>query len=312
MDTNSIFHDGEIQIHERLDIKKSMQSKGKTMISFEISFALQIFYHLQSMIFVGSIDKNGYPWSSILTGEPGFSKALNPKTLNINATPINGDPLLNNIGTGNFIGTLTIEFIKRKRRGRINGVIIPSNENNGITLSISQAYSNCAKYIQTREVKFFEIEQSVDGTEISETKYLTENQMSFIKQADTFFLSSYYIEDTSNHSHGVDISHRGGNPGFIKVNSKQQIIFPDYKGNNAFNSMGNILKNPVAGLLFINFETGSTLQITGDTETITEPSKLIDFNGAVGLVQLSIVKVVEIKNAIDYRWALIDLAKSNP
>ncbi len=314
MDTDIVFHDGEIEIHDRLKIKDSMQGKGKTMISFEMSFALQIFYHLQSMVFVGSIDNEGYPWSSIMIGKPGFLKASDSTTLCINATPIEGDPLQDNISAGKFIGTLTTELNNRKRRGRVNGVVIPSSDNKCITLSVSQAYSNCSKYIQTREVNSSDnqVENPQIKNTISTNDFLTASQISFIEKADTFFLSSYYITDTPNSSHGADISHRGGNPGFVKVGDKKQLTFPDYKGNNAFNSMGNILKNTVAGLLFINFETGTTLQITGNTETVTEPSELEKFRGAKRLVILSVAKVVEIDNAINRRWSFGGLANSNP
>lgn len=71
---------------------------------------------------------------------------------------------------------------------------------------------------------------------------MTPKQQHWIQQAGTLFIASSHPE------RGADVSHRGGHPGFIRVEDAQTIIIPDYSGNNMFNTLGNILVNASARL----------------------------------------------------------------
>ena len=78
-----------------------------------------------------------------------------------------------------------------------------------------------------------------------------------IRAADTFFLG------TTHPTRGADASHRGGHSGFVRVEDDQTLWWPDYQGNNMFNSLGNLAVDTIAALLFIDFTTGRTLHLTG-------------------------------------------------
>lgn len=86
---------------------------------------------------------------------------------------------------------------------------------------------------------------------------LTERQQDWITAADTFFIGSAHVQA------GTDASHRGGNPGFVQVHDSRTLRWPDYAGNNLFNTLGNLNVEARAGLLFLDFEHGHTLQLTG-------------------------------------------------
>jgi hypothetical protein len=77
-----------------------------------------------------------------------------------------------------------------------------------------------------------------------------------IARADTFFLGTTHPE------RGTDASHRGGPPGFVRV-ERSSLWWPDYAGNNMFNSLGNLATDPTAALLFLDFSTGATLHLSG-------------------------------------------------
>jgi hypothetical protein len=85
---------------------------------------------------------------------------------------------------------------------------------------------------------------------------LSSGDAALIRSADTFFLG------TTNPERGTDASHRGGPPGFVRV-AGNQLCWPDYPGNNLFNSFGNLVADDRAALVFVDFETGRTVQLSG-------------------------------------------------
>lgn len=55
-------------------------------------------------------------------------------------------------------------------------------------------------------------------------------------------------------ANGIDVSHRGGNPGFVHIVNETTLEFSDNSRNMMFNTLGNVALNPDAGLVFIDFE----------------------------------------------------------
>lgn len=78
-----------------------------------------------------------------------------------------------------------------------------------------------------------------------------------LETAPFFFLA------TSDDKGHCDCSFKGGGEGLIRVISGKKIAFPDFDGNGAFMSLGNILINPHVGLLFIDFSDGARLRVNG-------------------------------------------------
>jgi predicted pyridoxine 5'-phosphate oxidase superfamily flavin-nucleotide-binding protein len=150
--------------------------------------------------------------------------------------------------------------------------------------------------------------ESVSGerTESVSTSFFTAAHRDWIEGADTFFIGSLHAEA------GVDCSHRGGNPGFVRVLNERRLAFPDYSGNNMFQTLGNLSVDPRAGLLFLNFETGDTLQLTGTTDIIWDQARLRDWPGAQRLVEFEVSKTIEARGASPLRWRLMDYSASNP
>ncbi|MCI0605928.1 pyridoxamine 5'-phosphate oxidase family protein, partial [bacterium] len=95
------------------------------------------------------------------------------------------------------------------------------------------------------------------------------------------------------------------------VNSNR-ILFPDYSGNKMFNTLGNITVNPNAGLLFLDFEKGNTLQLTGKAQVIWEEERIAEFAGAERLVEYEIEQVIEITAATNLSWRFLSYSPSNP
>jgi hypothetical protein len=126
----------------------------------------------------------------------------------------------------------------------------------GLEIAADQAFGNCPSYIQKRDL---ELDLSSPVTAPGPARRgseLTAEHVEIVENADTFFLG------TSHPTRGADTSHKGGLPGFVRVDGPD-LWWPDYAGNNLFNSLGNIAVDPVASMLFIDFRKGATLYLSG-------------------------------------------------
>ncbi len=91
----------------------------------------------------------------------------------------------------------------------------------------------------------------------------------------------YSAVDATN---GVDVAHRGGKPGFVNVDGNKTLIIPDFSGNKHFNSFGNLELNPRAGLLFVDFNQGDLLYLTGEAKVIWDGAEINRYAGAERLL----------------------------
>ncbi|MFH7024017.1 MAG: pyridoxamine 5'-phosphate oxidase family protein [Heteroscytonema crispum UTEX LB 1556] len=295
------FHSGEIRVQTQAGVREEAQRLCHA-ISSTIKPSAQEFLSTQQIAVASTVETNGRVWASLLTGQPGFIKVLNTQTIQINAIPIATDPLHQNLQSNNDVGLLVIDLINR-RRLRLNGKAEVHQEN--IKVEIQQVFFNCPKYIQVRHIQKA-VTDSIEAPETFVTDTLNETNQLWITQADTFFIASYHLES------GADASHRGGFPGFVQVVNSQKLVFPDYSGNNMFQTFGNLSVNPNAGLLFIDFAQGHTLQLTGKAKIIWDAERLGEFAGAQRLIEFDIEQVLESKNACSLRWRFGEYSPMNP
>jgi ferredoxin-NADP reductase/predicted pyridoxine 5'-phosphate oxidase superfamily flavin-nucleotide-binding protein len=300
--TPSPFHPDEQEIQSRLGVREKMERFGRQVIREQMPDQHQSFYNQLPFIFVGHADDQGWPWASILHGEPGFLRANTAKQLQLNATPIAGDPLAEALTTGTRLGLLGIELPTR-RRNRLNGKVSGVSAT-GFQLRVDQSFGNCPQYIQTRELQL-DTTQPQPAAEIEQLHRFDQQAMDLISRSDTFFVASALAgnDDDANASAGADVSHRGGLPGFIRIDDQQTLTIPDYLGNFHFNTLGNLQQHPRAGLLFIDFETGDLLTLTGSTEILWDSPETQYFDGAERLWRFHIKRGLRIKNALRLRWS---------
>jgi uncharacterized protein len=299
------FHSGEISVQTQAGKREEAEKLCSAISSF-IKPAAQEFLRTQQLAIASTVDINDKVWASLLTGQPGFIQVLNQQTLQINlqnhGSPITTDPIYQNLHNNQDIGLLVIDLANR-RRSRFNGKAEILRIS--INIHIKQAFFNCPKYIQVRHIKKAKTE-SIGQSETFTSNVLSEKNQLWIAQADTFFIASFHPES------GADASHRGGFPGFVKVLNSSKLLFPDYTGNNMFQTFGNLLVNPNAGLLFIDFAEGDIMQLTGKAKVIWDAERLSEFAGAERLVEYDIEQVLESKNASSLRWRFGEYSPVNP
>jgi predicted pyridoxine 5'-phosphate oxidase superfamily flavin-nucleotide-binding protein len=211
------------------------------------------FFPLLPYLFTATPDAAGAPLASMLWGAPGFVHSPDPVTLRLDALPPAGDPAAAGFAAGQPIGLLGLDLTTR-RRNRANGRIVARDT--GLTVAIEQSFGNCAQYIQTRT-------PAPHARRAQETEALSTLDAAarrLIETSDTFFVASRSRAGLGGG--GLDVSHRGGPPGFVSA-SGDTLVVPDFRGNRFFNTLGNLLGDPRAGLLFVDFASGDLLQLQG-------------------------------------------------
>ncbi|MEM9272008.1 MAG: pyridoxamine 5'-phosphate oxidase family protein [Cyanobacteria bacterium P01_F01_bin.143] len=298
--SESPFHAGELAIQARMGIQERMDRQGRRMIREYLTEQHRKFFAQIAYVIVGTVDKSGAPWASILTGKPGFISSPNDKTLKIQAKPLAGDPLAHNLEVGADIGLLGIELHTR-RRNRMNG-IVSTIDSDGFTVQVGQSFGNCPKYIQTRMFEFVEPDSN-RSQKTSESEIFGEEEGNFITNADTFFIATAYQDESAGIAKGVDVSHRGGKPGFVKIDDEKTLTIPDFSGNCHFNTIGNIEINPSTGLLFIDFVNGNLLYLTGTAEIIWDKTETAIYEGAEDLIRFHLERGYLLKAVLPLRWS---------
>ncbi|RUT07350.1 hypothetical protein DSM106972_026110 [Dulcicalothrix desertica PCC 7102] len=300
------FHDGERLVQQRFGESETAERNGRIIADTIMEGALK-FIQQQPMVVLGSVDEQQNVWASVMFGSPSFMTAVNQRSVEFDLTiaaPNWQDLFWANIDRNSQIGMLVIELATR-RRLRINGkATCPSKER--LYVDVAESYPNCPKYITRRHMT--RNQGTVNSLEEPRTgRTLEPIQRAFIATADMFFVAS------AHPSRGVDASHRGGNPGFIRVLDDSTLRIPDYTGNGMFNTLGNFVENPRAGLVFLDFERGRSLQLIGRPEILWElDDSTHETGGTQRYWNLKVEKWIETSLPQLFEWELLDYSPYNP
>ena len=304
----SPFHPGEQAVHDRYGIRERIEQVGSQIIRDAMTEQHRHFFRQLPILLAGSLDDLGRPWASILTGRPGFIESPDPRSLRIAARPLAGDPLAVSLRIGAPLGLLGIEPSTR-RRNRLNGCIVAA-EAGAFTLGVQQSFGNCPKYIQSRSPHCVEQGDAASRRAVErEGSLVSEEAAAMIDRADTFFIASAAPGSRGAEgaaSDGADVSHRGGAPGFVRRTSEAGVTtltIPDFTGNYLFNTLGNLVAYPRAGLLFVDFGSGDLLGLTGSVDVIWDGPEVQEFAGAQRLLQVAVEEGWRAPAASPLRWS---------
>lgn len=291
------FHEGELAAQVRVGVGDMAAQVGGFIRDY-LPEQHRAFHTSQPFLVVSGADGAGQPWVTLVEGPDGFATSPDPQHLALDTMLGAGDPLADAFDAGTDIGVVGIELASR-RRNRFSGYIRPSG--NGYMVDIRQTFGNCPQYIHERAVTRVE---TTPGT-IQRATALSADQIARIGAADTMFIGSGHPGATGA-AKGFDASHRGGAPGFVHAASPTRLLIPDYAGNNFFNTIGNLLSDPRVGLLFIDFETGGLLHVTGRATIDWSPKGAHDPD-AWRMIEVEIDAVIDRPAAVPLRWAKMDL-----
>jgi hypothetical protein len=240
------FHPGELEVQRRAGLHQQAMELVGMLAPPVPSPARSRWLAERNFAVLTARDCAGRLWTAPLVGPPGFLD-LRGDRVAVYALP---SGLPEQPPAGQRVGLIVIDPQTRKRL-RINGSLIQVGPD-WLGILIEQAYGNCQKYIQARSLEF-----EPTAAQRCEPKPASDAEVAdFVAAADTFFLGTTHPE------RGPDTSHRGGRPGFLRLDA-DGLWWPDYRGNNIFNSFGNLVVDHRAALLIADFRAGRILQLSG-------------------------------------------------
>lgn len=280
------WHEGERRMHALMNVPE-YDNPTVTSLSPQLARHLQV----APLVAIGTLDKEGRPWTTLWGGEPGFAQPLGGPVVGFRL-PVTRkyDPVVEEIvggeatgevvrepnGKGRLVSGLTIDLQTRKRvkmAGRMIASVLTEREDEvtsrnetvaevQLVVKVEQSLGNCPKYLNSKQItpRFSHPKLAYDGP------HLSPEAIKLIGQADLFFMSTAGPQDD------MDTNHRGGPPGFMRVLSAgshtepASVVYPEYSGNRLYQSLGNMMLNPMCGICVPNFETGDMLYFTGSTE----------------------------------------------
>ena len=251
------FHKGERAVQEAAGVR-AMADRVGGIIGDTIPSGARVWLLSQRLIAVAALAPDERVWAQLLSGEPGFGCAPDERTLRVRASLTPDDPLRASLEHGADVGAIVIEPSKR-RRLRFNGRAHLADD--VLSIHAREVYSNCPQYIQARSPR--EAAPRSAPVLVAQGSELGAAERAWIAEADTFFIGSTHAQS------GADCSHRGGNPGFVSVEGNA-LRWPDYEGNAMFNTLGNLVLDGRAGLVFPDWQSGGALQLAGQARLASE------------------------------------------
>lgn len=256
------------------------------------------FFEALPFVLAATTDGAGWPLATILIGSPGFIASPDAKTLRIAAKPAPDDPAAPWLKSGARIGLLGIDLATR-RRNRANGWVAAATPTK-LTVTVEESFGNCPQYIHIRDIEA----HPGNAAPTEPLDRLDPAAIDAIAAADTFFVAT-----SGGGERGGDISHRGGRPGFVRIDG-DTLTIPDYPGNRYFNTFGNLLLDPRAALLFPDFDSGDLLLVQGQAEIVWNPPNDQRPPGAERLWWLKVTRAWRRRGALPYRWSLQTMSTS--
>lgn len=277
----SPWHAGEVAMQRLAGVAEKMADVGRKVLRPYMPDQHREFFAQLPFVVLGAVDADGDAWATLRSGAPGFLYSPDPRVLNALLPRVPDDPADGGMNDGSDIALLGIELHTR-RRNRMNGVLRRKGDNGsdgdgGARIDVVQSFGNCPQYIQLRDFQ-------LTNTPAEPPQWLPALDQAarrLVAGADAFYVASYVdmadladVPDRPDQPvvrdgrRQVDVSHRGGRPGFVRVDADGSLLVPEFAGNLFFNTLGNFTVNPRAGLVFVDFDHGHLLQMTGGVQML--------------------------------------------
>ncbi|MBP7414950.1 MAG: pyridoxamine 5'-phosphate oxidase family protein [Giesbergeria sp.] len=304
---SSAWHAGEQALQARAGVRERMAAVGEVVVRDHMPDQHRELFEKLPTLLLGALDAQGQPWATMLAGPPGFVHTPHAQRMDVAAAIDAADPALAALaahGTGAPVGVLGLEPHTR-RRNRMNGHVVRGGAQQGLSITVAQSFGNCPKYIQARAPG---LRAAVTPPQPAQPlgPSLDAAALALIARSDTLFIASASAaRPGAQRGEGVDISHRGGEPGFVLAKHTAaglELWLPDYPGNLFFNTLGNLAQHPLAGLLWVDYEDGGLLHVAARAELLWSEADRAPWPGAQRVLRLLVLGGVWRAQALPWRW----------
>jgi len=305
----SPFHMGEQALQSHAGLRERLEAVGQVAVRDHMPDQHRELFGKLPTLLVAAQDDEGQPWATMLHGPAGFVTAPDARTLRIAGRRAEDDPVTPWLVEGARVGLLGLEP-QTRRRNRANGRVRSATPD-AVEVAVQQSFGNCPKYIHAREPEVVARPAPPPAQRLGAG--LNDASLALLRRTDTLFISSASgAPDASNgaadRAQGVDVSHRGGRPGFLRVDvdpdsAAVRLTMPDYTGNFFFNTLGNLLAWPKAGLLVVDYLDGSLLHVAADASIELDGDALRQFPGALRLLRLDVRAGWWREGALPLQWS---------
>lgn len=171
-----------------------------------------------------------------------------------------------------------------------------------LVVQVSQSLGNCPKYLNKKTITGC---PNSSPRLLSRSPVLTKEAIDHVHAADVFFIASRGPED-------MDCNHRGGPPGFIRVEPQQDkldgsvLVWPEYGGNNLYQTLGNIMHDPSVGLVIPNIVTGDVLYLSGHAEVLVSRAAADIITKSKLAIRLKVKHARYVREGLMFRGRPID------
>ncbi|OCT48502.1 oxidoreductase, FAD-binding family protein [Cladophialophora carrionii] len=322
------WHEGEVAIHKRTRVS-GYDNPTTPFLAPRYGNWIQRY----PLMAIGTLDDDDRPWCTVWGSDQlPIAQPVAQSVMGVRTTvDASFDPVVQAIyqgkddgeviraeGKARLMAGLSIHLEERSRvklAGQVIAGALTANELNGarpdftddvkhgksgelqLVVKIDQSLGNCPKYLNKKHI----VAHTPEPRLVSSSTHLSQKAIDLIHNADLFFIASAHKHED------MDCNHRGGPPGFIRVtqpdnpDESSTIVWPEYSGNNLYQTLGNLEATPHAGLVIPDFETGDVLYVTGDTETLVgaAASKVIAKSNLA--VSLKITGARFVENGLPFR-----------
>jgi len=297
------FHPGEQALQARVGVRERMAAVGPMVLRDHMPDQHRELFEKLPTLLLGTLDAQGQPWATMLAGPPGFVHTPDAQHMHIATAPNTADPVLAQLAPGAAVGVLGLEPHTR-RRNRMNGRVVDFGTQ-GLGVQVLQSFGNCPKYIQAREPGLRPVLTAPGAVQWLGAD-LDAAAIARVRGADTLFIATASAPQPGTASHeGVDVSHRGGEPGFVHIEQTVRgvvLSLPDYPGNQFFNTLGNLTLHPLAGLLVVDYDGGGLLHIAAQADVLWDDAARAPWPGAQRVLRLTVARAVWRPQVLPWRW----------
>ena len=220
------FHEGELTVQHRAGVDRQAARLAGMLAPADLDGRFSNFLAGRDFVVVTGRDRAGRLWISPILGPAGFLDA-DGTTLRIHGTPPPGDPLTD-LPADQPVGLVAIDFATR-RRVRVNGVLRAATET-GLRMTVDQASAIARLHPATPPP-----DRSLRSAGRDSSGPHRWEPACPPARAGRHLLPRHH-----HPSRGTDASHRGGVPGFVRVDGPT-LWWPDYPGTTCSTAWATLL-----------------------------------------------------------------------